>query len=135
MWRFPPPGPNALCFVLPSFQYAGDRSPILMQLHADPPGSAAFTVWSWDVLQHWAEGYFYTPTGPGTPNDVNGGDLIWQGGSIIKGQWYVVVEQAGESASTYTLQVSGSGVERRVLPTPAPTPTYSLPVPTRRVYQ
>lgn len=133
-----PEGPETLGpgqHVWYAFQYAGDRSTILMQLHADPPGSATFTVWSWDVLQRWAEGYFYTPTGRGTPNEVYGGDLIWQGGSIIKGKWYVVVEQSGNGASTYTLQVSGSGIDRTLPPTPVPTPTYSLPVPTPGVYR
>ena len=56
------------------------------------------------------------------PNEVYSGDLIWQGGSIIKGKWYVVVEQTGNSAGTYTLQVSGSAIDRALPPTPVPTP-------------
>jgi len=117
-----------------AFTYAGDRSRILMHMHADPPGSATFTVWSWDVLQRWGEGYFNTPTGRGTPNDVYGGDPVWHGGSIIRGKWYVVVEQSGASPSTYTLEVSGIGVDRTLPPTPVPTPTYSLPIPTPGIY-
>jgi len=112
-----------------AFTYAGDRSPIQLQMHADPPGSANFTVWSWDVLQRWGERYFYTPTGRGTPNDVYGGDLFWTGGSIIRGTWYVVVEQSGASPSNYTLKVSGNGVDRTLPPTAVPTPTYSAPSP------
>jgi hypothetical protein len=133
-----PEGPQTLArgqHVWYAFYYDGDRSQILMRLHAEPAGSATFTVWSWDVLQRWWEGYFYTPTGRGTPNEANGGDLIWTGGNIIRGQWYVVVEQAGASASTYTLEVSGSGIGRWVKPTPVPTPTYSLPLPTPGVYR
>jgi hypothetical protein len=121
-----PNGPQTLGVgqhVWYAFVYAGDRSSILMQMHADPPGSATFTVWSPDVLQRWWEGYFYTPTGRGTPNDAYHGDLIWLGGNIVKGKWYVVVEQKGSSPSAYTLTVSGTGVDRTLPPTPTPVPT------------
>jgi hypothetical protein len=127
-----PTGPQTLAVgqrTWYAFQYDGDRSHITMQLHASPAGSATFTVWSWDVLQRWAEGYFYTPTGRGTANSLAGGDLTWEGGSIIKGKWYVIVEQTGSSPSTYTLQVNGTSINRALPPTPVPTPTYSLPLP------
>ena len=87
------------------------------------------------MLQRWAEGYFYTPTGRGTANDLYGGDLIWEGGSVIKNTWYVIVEQHGTSPSTYTLEVNGAGVDTTLPPAPTPTPTYSLPLPTRRAYK
>jgi hypothetical protein len=133
-----PDGPQTLGagqHVWYAFQYPGDRSQIKATLHADPPGSANFTVWSWDVLQRWQEGYFYTPTGRGTASKVDNGDLTWTGGSIIKGKWYIIVEQNGTSPTSYTLEVSGTGVERTLPPTAVPTPTYSLPLPAPGSYR
>jgi hypothetical protein len=112
-----------------AFEYAGDQSQITIQLHAEPQGSAKFTVWSPDVLQRWVEGYFYTPTGMGSASSVYNGDLIWSGENKIRGTWYVEVEQTGNAVTNYTIQVSGSSVSTTVPPTPAPTPTYSIPMP------
>jgi hypothetical protein len=108
-----------------AFQYAGDKSQIMIQLHAEPQGSAKFTVWSPDVLQRWVEGYFYTPTGSGSASSVYNGDLIWSGKNMIKGTWYVIVEQTGNAATHYTLQVSGTGIDKTLVIPVTPTPTYS----------
>ena len=132
-WNCPPDRSHWRPANIPeyAFQYAGDRSRIVLQLHADPAGSANFTVWSWDVLQLSGRKYVVKPTGRGSANSVFGGDLIWAGDNNVSGTWYVEVEQNGPSASTYTLQASGDGIDHTLPPRPRPpTPTYSLPIPT-----
>jgi hypothetical protein len=99
-----------------AFQYAGDGSPILVDMSATPGGSANFAVYT--------PGDTATPVGRGAPQTMTrrradgaveevslyGGDLIWSGNFPSSGVYYVVVDQTGGAPATINLEVTGPGV-------------------------
>lgn len=93
-----------------AFNYAGDKSPILIQMGVSPAGAVSFAIWTQDNVKRWAEGNPEDPLGRGTPNTDYGGDLIWTGNFNESGIYYVVVDQTGPYTGSFTLRVSGTGV-------------------------
>ena len=93
-----------------AFNYAGDKSDVLVQLSASPAGSAAFEVWSPTDVDLWRRAYATEPTGRGSANARLRGDLVWSGSGNYGGTWYVVVKPSAEAQTWYDLKVSGSGV-------------------------
>jgi|GEM_PF-982174 len=117
------PLPTDGVYVLPvgqrawyGFQYAGDGSQILIDLHATPDNSASFALYTPDNLE--------TPVGRGSRQTTTrrradgaleevtlyGGDLIWSGSFLSPGTYYVAVDQTGPDPSTITMKVTGTGV-------------------------
>ncbi len=103
------------------FQYAGDGSPILIDMSAAPGGSANFSVWTSDNVRNWAAGQGESPVGRGSQQARGvrpyGDDLIWSGSFRSPGVYYVVVDQTGLVPATINLKVTGSGVS--AIPGPA----------------
>ena len=113
------------------FQYAGDDSSILIDMSAEPGGSAGFSVWTAGDVRNWAAGQGESPTGRGSEQKMirrlasgeveevrlYGGDLIWSGSFRAAGVYYVVVDQIGPSPATINLKVTGTGVS--AIPGPA----------------
>ena len=133
------------------FQYAGDDSAILIDMSAEPGGSAGFSVWTASDVRNWAAGQGEQPTGRGSEQTMSrrlasgdveeirlyGGDLIWSGSFRSAGVYYVVVDQAGPSPATINLKVTGTGVSaipgpvgQAAAPPAARAPARATPVPT-----
>ncbi len=93
-----------------AFRYAGDATPILVRMHVEPPGAAWFALWTPDDLQRWTHGEPEQPTGHGTADPLYNGDLTWSGTFTGAGVYYVVVDQTGSYAGSFSLSVSGAGV-------------------------
>ncbi len=93
-----------------AFRYAGDATPILVRMHVEPPGAAWFALWTPDDLQRWTHGEPEQPTGHGTADPLYNGDLTWSGAFNGVGVYYVVVDQTGPYAGSFSLSVSGAGV-------------------------
>ena len=93
-----------------AFQYAGDKSEIVVDMNATPGGSANFAIWTQGNVQNWQSTGTENPVGRGSPNNSYGGDLVWTGNFNQAGTYYIVVDQAGGSPATITLKVTGSGV-------------------------
>jgi dipeptidyl aminopeptidase/acylaminoacyl peptidase len=110
------------------FQYAGDGSQIQVRLDAEPDDGATFEVWTPDGIRRWGAGLEADPVGRGGTDPAAPGALVWSGNFNEPGSYYVVVEHAGNPASTnyYQLTVSGDGVTLSATP-PAPT---AMPAPT-----
>ena len=92
------------------FQYAGDKSQIIVDMKATPGGSANFAVWTPSDVKNWQNTGKQTPTGRGSENKLFGGDLEWTGNFTDAGPYYIVVDQAGGSPADIALKVSGTGV-------------------------
>ena len=92
-----------------AFQYAGDSSPIMVRVSADPSNAVAVSVWTQTDVQDWTQGNAPDPVGSGSVNDLYAGDLTWTGNFNAAGVYYVVVESNGPVAN-YRLQISGNGV-------------------------
>jgi hypothetical protein len=92
------------------FQYAGDGSQILVDMNANPGGSASFAIWTPGDVQSWAAGNGENPVGRGTPNADFGDDLVWVGSFKQSGTYYIVVDQTGGAPASITLKLSGTGV-------------------------
>jgi hypothetical protein len=99
------------------FDYTGDGSEILIRMAISPSLSAGFGVWTQDNVRAWAAGGAENPVGRGSVNNALGGDLVWAGNFTIAGTYYVVVDQMGPNASSYTLSITGKSVSL-----PAATP-------------
>ncbi len=124
------------------FQYSGDGSSILIDMSAEPGGSANFGVWTAGDVRNWAAGQGEQPTGRGSEQTMTrrlaggaveeiklyGGDLIWSGSFRSAGVYYVVADQAGPSPATINLKVTGSGVS--AIPGPA-APTAAVRAPAK----
>jgi hypothetical protein len=93
-----------------AFQYAGDGSQILVDMSAQPGGSASFAVWTPDDVRNWAQGGGEKPIGRGTDNPFYNDDLVWSGNFNTAGTYYIVVDQTGGAPATINLHVTGSGV-------------------------
>lgn len=109
-----------------------DNSPsnVLVRLHAQPAGSAAFNIWSQGRLQARPAAdnpdKDEPPVGQGTiqftkDGDATvaryGGDLIWSDAFLVPTTYYVEVRQTGAQPSDYTLSITGDAVS---FPTAAP---------------
>jgi len=108
-----------------AFQYAGDSSPIMVRVSADPSNAVSFSVWTQADVQDWTQGNAPDPVGRGSVSDLYAGDLTWTGSFNEAGVYYVAVESNGPMAN-YRLQISGNGVS---FPTakPAQSTTESAP--------
>ncbi len=93
-----------------TFSYAGDATPILIRMHIEPPGAAWFALWTPDDLQRWTHGEPEKPTGHGTVDPMYNDDLTWSGTFTGAGVYYVVVDQTGSYAGSFSLSVSGTGI-------------------------
>lgn len=94
-----------------AFQYAGDSSPILIDMAVSPSNGATFSVWTPANLASWAAGNGESSVGQSSSDSyVNGGDQVWQGEFNLPGTYYVVVDQARSTAAGILLSVIGNGV-------------------------
>lgn len=93
-----------------AFRYNGDNTPILIRMHTEPPGAAGFAIWTPNDLQRWSHGEPEQPTGHGTADTLYDGDLTWSGAFTGEGVYYVVVDQTGPYAGTFSLSVTGESV-------------------------
>jgi hypothetical protein len=93
-----------------AFQYAGDKSQIVVDMNATPGGSANFAIWTQGNVQNWQSTGTENPVGRGASNNSYGGDLVWTGNFNQAGTYYIVVNQTGGGAATITLKVTGTGV-------------------------
>jgi hypothetical protein len=103
-----------------AFNYDGGDTAILVRMGVSPSNSATFSVWTPENVRQWAAGDEPAPIGSGVKNDQFGGDLVWTGSFKFPGTYYVVVEQAGSTAGSYKLDISGKGVS---FPPPAAATT------------
>jgi hypothetical protein len=113
-----------------AFFYAGDASPIQVQLQVQPHQGAAFALWTPDNIHRWADGAEVEPIGRGSPHPSAEDTLVWSGSFNTKGTYYVVIEHAGShpGSSFYLLDVSGEAVSSSPPPaTPPPAPISTFP--------
>ncbi|MDE3091401.1 MAG: hypothetical protein KGJ80_18700 [Chloroflexota bacterium] len=90
------------------FDYLGDRSAIKVAVTDTDPNSLVVSVYTSDQIDAVRRGEPVAPVGRGTP--VRGDTLQWSGGFPIKGVYYVVLESRAQSAMTYRISITGSGV-------------------------
>jgi hypothetical protein len=134
-----------------AFQYAGDKSQILIDMQVYPSNAASFTVWTPQNAQGWRQGQTVTPVGAGSPSTLisssplecqpvggssllqcpprptnNLNNLIWSGDFNSPGIYYVVVAQSGPPGG-YNVTVAGTGVA--TAGTPAQAPATATPAP------
>jgi hypothetical protein len=101
----------------------GDPSHVLIELYAQPDGSAGFNVWTAERLAERATAANPTTDAPpigvgsvaqidqhGNTVDLFNGALIWASGINDPGTYLVEVYQTGEQASAYTLSITGDAV-------------------------
>jgi hypothetical protein len=93
-----------------AFRYAGDNSPIVIEMSVNPPTAASFALWTPLNVKLWSEGGKENPVGHGTPNEGAGGALVWVGNFNEAGIYYVVVDQTGPYTGSFTLTASGTAV-------------------------
>ena len=67
-----------------AFQYAGDKSQILIDMQVYPINAASYTVWTPQNAQGWRAGQIVTPVGGGSPNQAPSNSTTcnanrWQG--------------------------------------------------------
>jgi len=89
-----------------SFEYAGDGSRIEVWLDAEPDESVAFSIWTGEQVELWAAGEEIAPVGRGTANAYEPGDLFWAGAFGIRGEYYIVVENASSGDASFQLDVT-----------------------------
>lgn len=94
-----------------AFSSSGDSEEIVLSMMVTPRDSARFSVWSANEAIAYASGRDVEPVGRGSVNNALGGVLTWAGRFSIRGTYYVLVEQVGDSASFYTLEIGGPGAQ------------------------
>jgi len=103
-----------------AFHYNGDGSPVTVKLQVEPHENAEFAVWTPEAIHRRGLGLKADPVGRGSPDPFADGVLSWSGGFNTPGEYYVVLEHAGNSPATsyYLLEINGDGVS---LTAPMPT--------------
>ncbi len=96
--------------------YAGDGSPIKVELTETDPSALVVSVYTSDQIDAVRRGELLAPIGRGTVARAD--TLQWSGGFKIKGVYYVVVENRTAFAITYRMSITGDGVSgaARALP-------------------
>jgi len=90
-----------------AYNYAGDKSQVIVTLEAEPENSANFSVWTPQDVRNWAgSGGVEKPIGRGSPGNPH----KWSGNFPSAGKYYVVVDQTGNKVANYKLTVAGKGV-------------------------
>ncbi len=104
-----------------AFTYACDGSQIEVRVQTEPAGNVEFALWTPELIERWALGYYVEPVGRGSADPYAGGQLVWTGNFVTAGTYYVAVGSSGDRAGTsyYQIEVSGDGVS---LSEPAATP-------------
>ena len=117
-----------------AFQYAGDKSQIVIDMQVYPANAASFTVWTPQSFPTGQLGQVAIPVGAGSPKAIpdnpnalacrpgagfgffpcrpnlgNANDLIWSGSFNFPGTYYVIVDQSGLPGG-YNLTITGTGV-------------------------
>lgn len=112
------------------FDYAGNRSQILIQVYAAPLTGAEFSVWTPTQMAAGGMDAGLQPIGRGSTDPNFGGQLIWTGNFNTAGTYYLRVSNQRAETLGYMVKVSGSGVslpvvveEEEVVDEPAPEDT------------
>ena len=92
------------------FEYAGDKSSILVWLDAQGQSGLAFSVWTPEEVHQMEMGQSVSAVGSGSANSNAPGDLSWAGNFPQAGSYYVKVTNTSSVAMTYSLNIKGSGV-------------------------
>ena len=81
-------------------------------MDVDPAGGATFMIVTADAIHAWEAGEELVATGQGAENPYEAADLFWSGELGPAGDYYLVVEYAGDGTapSNYSLDVSGAAV-------------------------
>jgi len=92
------------------FEYAGDRSQILVWLTDEAGIGLNFSVWTPEQVRLWQSGAAVEPVGRGSFDPYASGDLSWSGNFPQAGSYYVRVDNGTSTSGQYSLHIQGSGV-------------------------
>ena len=83
-----------------------------VSMDVDPAGGAGFMIVTPDAVRAWQAGAELVATGRGADNPYEEADLFWSGDLGQAGDFYLVVEYAGDGSapSFYSLDVSGARI-------------------------
>jgi uncharacterized protein YraI len=92
------------------FEYSGGDLPIRVSIDTDAAASAGFQIWTDTQFYQLAANLTATPIASGTPDADNPTHIVWEGTLEDPGTYYIVVQPATQTDTSYLLTIGGRGL-------------------------